>query len=129
MRLRTDGLHCRESAGTGPIVLEVVPVTGTAFSGITMGQFARVSLFLHPLLVCRGHDDMCDAGSIGGECWLRIPPTSTLAIPPAVLGNLELSISPSFKTTRQSYYIPRSLANISSCFRDITLTEIWIRDC
>ena len=24
----TDGVHCRESAGTGPVVLKVVPVTG-----------------------------------------------------------------------------------------------------
>ena len=29
-QLRTDGVHCRESAGIGPIVLEVNPVTGTA---------------------------------------------------------------------------------------------------
>ena len=31
--LRTDGVHCRESAATGPIVLKVVPVTGAAFAG------------------------------------------------------------------------------------------------
>ena len=29
-QLRTDGFHRRESAGTGPVVLEVVPVTGAA---------------------------------------------------------------------------------------------------
>ena len=29
-QLRTDGIHCRESAGTGPVVLKVVPVTGAA---------------------------------------------------------------------------------------------------
>ena len=35
--LCTDGVHCRESAGKGPIVLKIVPVTGTAaFSGITL---------------------------------------------------------------------------------------------
>ena len=33
MRLRTDGVHCRESAGTGPVVLKVVPVTGSPFAG------------------------------------------------------------------------------------------------
>ena len=28
-QLRIDGVHCRESAGTGPpVVLKVVPVTG-----------------------------------------------------------------------------------------------------
>ena len=32
-QLRTDGVHCRESAGTGPVVLKVVPVTGAAFAG------------------------------------------------------------------------------------------------
>ena len=37
--LRTDGVHCRESAGTGPVVLKVVPVTsGVAFAGITMDR-------------------------------------------------------------------------------------------
>ena len=32
--LRTDGVHCRESAGTVPVVLKVVPVTSAAiFAG------------------------------------------------------------------------------------------------
>ena len=29
-QLRTGGVHCRESTGTGPAVLKVVPVTGAA---------------------------------------------------------------------------------------------------
>ena len=32
-QLRTDGVPCRESAGTGPVVFKVVPVTGAAFAG------------------------------------------------------------------------------------------------
>ena len=36
--LRTDGVHCREPAGTGSVVLKVVPVTGAAFSGVTMDR-------------------------------------------------------------------------------------------
>ena len=32
-QLRTDGVHCRESAGTGPVNLKVVPVTGAALAG------------------------------------------------------------------------------------------------
>ena len=32
-QLRTDDVHSRESAGTGPVVLKVVPVTGAAYSG------------------------------------------------------------------------------------------------
>ena len=32
-QLRTVGIHCRESAGTGPVVLKVVPVTGAALGG------------------------------------------------------------------------------------------------
>ena len=42
MQLRTDGVHCRESAGTGPVSSPqgtVVTVTGAAFSAITMDQF------------------------------------------------------------------------------------------
>ena len=33
MEMRTDGGHCQESAGTGPVVLKVVRVTGVAFAG------------------------------------------------------------------------------------------------
>ena len=54
-QLRTDGVHCRESAGTGPVVLKVVPVTGAAFAGITMDQLMCASLFPHPLLAWSGH--------------------------------------------------------------------------
>ena len=32
MQLRTDDVHCRESVGTGPVVLKVVRVTGAAFA-------------------------------------------------------------------------------------------------
>ena len=31
--LLTNGVQCGESAGTGPVVLKVVPVTGAAFAG------------------------------------------------------------------------------------------------
>ena len=46
-QLPTDGIHCRESAGTWiiPVVLKVVPVTGAAFSGITIDQFLCASFF------------------------------------------------------------------------------------
>ena len=50
-QLRADGVHCRESAGTGPVVLRVVPVTGAA----TMDQLMCASLFPHSLVVWRGH--------------------------------------------------------------------------
>ena len=32
-QLRTDGVHCRESAGSGPVNLKVLPVTGAALAG------------------------------------------------------------------------------------------------
>ena len=32
-QLRTDGVHCRESVGTGPVNLKVVPITGAALAG------------------------------------------------------------------------------------------------
>ena len=31
--MRTDGVHCQEYAGTGPVNLKVVLVTGAAFAG------------------------------------------------------------------------------------------------
>ena len=54
---QTDGVYCREFAGTGSsVVLKVVPVTGAAFSGVTMDKCLCASLFAHPLLlVCIGH--------------------------------------------------------------------------
>ena len=48
-QLHTGGVHCRESVGTGPVVLKVVPVTGAAFAG-HHGP-TNVSIFPHPLLV------------------------------------------------------------------------------
>ena len=33
MQLRTHGVHCRESAGTGPVVPSVVPILGAALTG------------------------------------------------------------------------------------------------
>ena len=63
--MRTDGVHCRESDGTEPVVLKLVPVTGAAFSGVTMDHLMW-PLFLHThfwYVV-----DMCDTVSIGLCC-------------------------------------------------------------
>ena len=38
MQLRTDDVHCRESAGTGRIVLKVVPLSGAAILQVTVDQ-------------------------------------------------------------------------------------------
>ena len=46
---RTDGVHCRESAGTGPVVLELVPVTGAVILQVTMDQLTCAFLFPHSL--------------------------------------------------------------------------------
>ena len=43
-QLRTDGVHCRESAGTGPVNLKVVPVTSAAILQVTMDQLTFASL-------------------------------------------------------------------------------------
>ena len=47
-QLRTDGVHCRESAGTGPVVLKVVPVTDAATLKVTMDQLMCGSIFPRP---------------------------------------------------------------------------------
>ena len=73
-QLRTDSVHCRESASTGPVVLKIVPVMIATFSGITMDQLMCASLFPHPLMVCSGHinsHSMCDTESMGGDMWPR----------------------------------------------------------
>ena len=50
-QLRTDGVHCRESAETRPVVLKVVSVTGVALAAHHEPNNMRIS-FPHPLLVC-----------------------------------------------------------------------------
>ena len=56
-QIRTDCIHCRETVGAGSVVLKIVPVTGAAFSGITMDHLFCAPLFQYPLLVvvCCGH--------------------------------------------------------------------------
>ena len=51
-QLHTDGVHYRESAGTGPVVLnKVARVTDAAITAITMCDFLHVPLFSpQPLL-------------------------------------------------------------------------------
>ena len=48
-QMRTDGVHCRESAGTGPVNLKVIP---NECSQVTMDQsiFASLSRLLIELL-------------------------------------------------------------------------------
>ena len=49
--MRTDGVHRREFAGTGPVLLNVFPVTGAALSGIAVDHFLYVFLFPHPNII------------------------------------------------------------------------------
>ena len=42
-QLRTDGVYCRVSAGTRPVILKVVPATGAAFLGTAMDQLMCAS--------------------------------------------------------------------------------------
>ena len=49
-RLRTDGVHCRESAGTGPVNLKVVPNECSVLAGHHGPINMRLS-FPHPPLV------------------------------------------------------------------------------
>ena len=53
-QLGTDGVHCRESASTGALVLKVVPVTGVAMLQVTMDQLMCASLFRHPGMLIEG---------------------------------------------------------------------------
>ena len=50
-QLRTNGVHCRESSGIGPVVLNAVPVTGGTSSRNPMDQSMFAPLFPRPLLV------------------------------------------------------------------------------
>ena len=45
-QLLTDGVHCRESAGTGSVVLKVLPVTGGAFAQVARTCILRADVVL-----------------------------------------------------------------------------------
>ena len=47
VQLSTDGVYFREPAGTGLVVLKVVPGPRAAYSGSTAGHFFCASLFPH----------------------------------------------------------------------------------
>ena len=51
-QLCTNGVHCRDSASRGTVVLKVVPVPGAAFSDITIWTNTCAPLFFpRPLLI------------------------------------------------------------------------------
>ena len=50
----TDGVHYRESAGTGPVVLKVAQQTGASYSGNPMDQSMH-ALFPHTHYWYSGH--------------------------------------------------------------------------
>ena len=50
---RLDGVHYREFAGTGPVIVNVVPVTGAAFAGGHHGPINVRLSFPHPLYYYR----------------------------------------------------------------------------
>ena len=54
--MRTDGVHCQESADTGPAALKVIPVTGATFAGHHGPNNTRLS-FLTPTIATVGTCD------------------------------------------------------------------------
>ena len=59
-KLRTDGVHCRESAGTGLDILKVVPEAGAALQ-VTMDQLVRLS-FPTPIIGMDPHTYVVSLG-------------------------------------------------------------------
>ena len=51
-QLRTNGVHCLEPAGTGPVVFKIVPVTGVA---LRVSRVSRCEAVLHPGKGCTWH--------------------------------------------------------------------------
>ena len=49
--MRTDGVHCRESTGTGPVVLKVVPVTAAVLAGHHEPINVRLSFHTHTITI------------------------------------------------------------------------------
>ena len=54
-QLGTDGVPCRESAGTGPVVPNVISITGAAFAA-SHGPINVHLSFPPPLFICNGND-------------------------------------------------------------------------
>ena len=62
--MRTDGVHCREYTGTGPVFPKAVPETGAAFSGFLTFSTPTVGMQYSTVGVC-------DIESIRGG-WLPV---------------------------------------------------------
>ena len=71
-QLRTDGVHCQESAGTGPVVLKAVPVTGAAFLQVTMNQLMCAFLYEMGMLIEGNMYSMNNVDIYGPNCNLLI---------------------------------------------------------
>ena len=56
---RTDGVHCRESVGTGPVVLKVVPAHG--FVPVRDKCFLLLLHVYHLIISCNIPADVIDA--------------------------------------------------------------------
>ena len=50
-QLRTDGVHCREFAGTGPVILKVVSYRVLPAQQVTLNQLLCASLFSTPTII------------------------------------------------------------------------------
>ena len=75
MQLRTDGANRRESAGTGQVVLKVVPVTCAALSGSSMHQLMRVSF---PTRTAGTGDCAIQTDNSGGDARVALKETTAV---------------------------------------------------
>ena len=54
-QLRTHGVHCRESADTGPVILKVVPAAGGAVAGhhrpISVPLFSHTHYYWYEVVI------------------------------------------------------------------------------
>ena len=66
-QLLTDGIHCRESTGTGPLVPKVLPVTGAAFLKYHHGPIHMPLSFATPFKNYWYVVGMCDTESTVSE--------------------------------------------------------------
>ena len=72
-QLRTDGVHRQESAGTGPVVLEVVRVTDDALQVLPQANLCA-PLFLHTHYWYNGHTRQKKYRAVVGGCQERTGP-------------------------------------------------------
>ena len=122
IQLRNEGVHCRESAGTGPIFLKAVGTTGAAFSAIPIDQFLGTFVMHQKYRRLRRCSEGLDAFGFFYKTTTRAPSRSFRPQKPgAWLDDLTLAREFNFSTIKIKIKTPNGWRTIKSLAHKIRL--------